>query len=159
IAAGGPDAFYTGWIADHIADDMAAHGGLITKADLAAYRAKARSPIRTSFLGYDVVSMPPPSSGGVALTGMLHMLEGLRIQKTARLSPTAIHLEVEAMRRAFLDRARFLGDEDFVKVPVARLTSFSHARDLIRSVDPAKASSSAVLGKDIVSVSQAPEPS
>jgi gamma-glutamyltranspeptidase/glutathione hydrolase len=80
-------------------------------------RAGARSPIEASFLGASR-SMPPPSSGGVALQLALNMLESLGIQKTARLSPRAIHLEIEAMRRAFLDRARFLGDADFVNVPV-----------------------------------------
>ncbi len=158
IATTGPDAFYRGWIADRIAADMAEHGGLITKADLAAYRAKTRAPIRASFLGYDIVSMPPPSSGGVALAEMLNMLELLEIQKTTRFSPEAIHLEIEAMRRAYLDRARFLGDPDFVSVPVRRLISKTRARELIATVNPSRASSSVELGKDVVTTRQAPEP-
>jgi gamma-glutamyltranspeptidase/glutathione hydrolase len=159
IAATGADAFYKGTIADRIAADMAAHGGLITKADLAAYQAKARTPIRSTFLGFDIVSMPPPSSGGVALAEMLNMLEALGIQRAPRLSAEAIHLEVEAMRRAYLDRARYLGDADFVKVPIGMLISPAHAREWIGSVDRTHASSSTTLGRDIITATQAPEPS
>lgn len=158
IAEGGPDAFYKGRIADRIAADMSEHGGLITKADLAAYRAKERNPVRTSFFGHEVISMPPPSSGGVALAEILNMLEALHIEKTPRLSADAIHLEVEAMRRAFLDRARFLGDPDFTKVPIKSLISKPHARDWTRSVEPARASKSAELGRDILTVPQPSEP-
>jgi gamma-glutamyltranspeptidase/glutathione hydrolase len=157
IATDGPDAFYTGWIADRIAEDMAANGGLITKADLAAYEAKERAPVTGTFLGYEVISMPPPSSGGVALVEMLNMLEALEIQKQPRASAEAVHLVAEAMRRAYLDRARFLGDPDFADVPVAKLTSKDHARALIKTIDTARASSSVELGKDIVTVPQAGE--
>jgi len=152
IATDGPDAFYTGWIADTIEKAMAANGGLITKADLAAYQAKERQPVRGTFLGYEIISMPPPSSGGTALLTMLNMLEALEIQKLPRLSAEAVHLTTEARRRAFLDRARFLGDPDFVEVPVARLISKAHATDLIKTIDPKRASSSVELGKDIVTV-------
>jgi len=158
IANDGPDAFYTGWIADRIAEDMAANGGVISKADLAAYRAKERAPVTGTFLGHDIISMPPPSSGGTALIEMLNMLEAMEIQKKARGSAEAVHLVTEAMRRAYLDRARFLGDADFVEVPVARLTSKPHARELIRTIDPLKASSSVELGKDIVTAPLAAEP-
>jgi gamma-glutamyltranspeptidase / glutathione hydrolase len=150
IATDGPDAFYTGWIADAIEEGMAANGGLITKADLAAYQAKERAPIRGTFLGYDIISMPPPSSGGTALVEMLNMLEALEIQNTTRLSTEAVHLVTEARRRAFLDRARFLGDPDFVEVPVDRLTSKPYAAELAQNIDRTKASSSVELGKDIV---------
>jgi gamma-glutamyltranspeptidase/glutathione hydrolase len=158
IANDGPDVFYKGWIADRIAADMAAHGGLITKADLSAYQAKERAPITGTFLGYEIVSMPPPSSGGIALVEALNMLEALQIQRKPRGSIDAVHLTTEAMRRAFLDRARFLGDPDFVKVAVADLTAKAHARDLIKTIDPAKASSSVELGKDIVTQPQKFEP-
>jgi gamma-glutamyltranspeptidase/glutathione hydrolase len=151
IANDGPDAFYKGWIADRIAADMAEHGGLISKDDLAGYEAKERPPITGTFLGYQIISMPPPSSGGVAVVEALNILEAMQIQKTTRGSVEAVHLMTEAMRRAFLDRARFLGDTDFVKVPIADLTSKAHARDLIKTIDLAKASSSVELGKDIVS--------
>jgi gamma-glutamyltranspeptidase/glutathione hydrolase len=158
IATEGPDAFYTGWIADRIAEDMAEHGGLITKADLAAYAAKERTPVRGTFLGYEIISMPPPSSGGTALVEMLNMLEDLDIQKTPRGSVQAIHLIAEVMRRGFLDRARHLGDADFVDVPVARLTSKAHAKTAIRDIDRKRASSSAELGKDIVTGGSDVEP-
>ncbi|HVQ41982.1 MAG TPA: gamma-glutamyltransferase [Vicinamibacterales bacterium] len=150
--ADGPDAFYTGWIADRIAEDMAANGGLISKADLAAYKAAERAPVRGTFLGHEIISMPPPSSGGVALIEMLNILEELGIQKTQRGSAQAMHMVTEAMRRAFLDRARFLGDPDFVQVPVAKLTSKEHARDLVKGLSLTKATSSAELGKDIITV-------
>ena len=158
IANDGPNAFYTGWIADRIAADMAAHGGLITKADLAAYAAKERAPIRGTFLGYDIISMPPPSSGGVTLVSMLNQLEALQIQKQPRMSVPAVHLVMEAMRRGYLDRARFLGDADFVKVPIMTLISKPHARELIATIDPKHASNSADLGRDILTQSMAPEP-
>ena len=106
IATTGADAFYTGSIADRIAADMAANGGIITKADLAAYRPKEREPIKGTFLGYEIESMGPPSSGGVTLVSMLNQLEALEVQKYARMSPPAIHLMMEAMRRGYLDRAR-----------------------------------------------------
>jgi gamma-glutamyltranspeptidase/glutathione hydrolase len=157
IATDGPDVFYTGWIADRISEDMAAHGGLITKADLAAYEAKERAPIKGTFLGYDIISMPPPSSGGVALVEMLNMLEALEIQKKPHGSVESLHATIEAMRRAYLDRARFLGDTDFVKVPIASLISKRHARDVLKTFDPKKASSSVELGQDIVSKTQAAE--
>jgi gamma-glutamyltranspeptidase/glutathione hydrolase len=158
IATDGPDAFYTGWIADRIAEDMVANGGLITKADLAEYQAKERAPIKGTFNGYDIISMPPPSSGGIALVEMLNMLESVQIQKKERGSADALHLVTEAMRRAYLDRARFLGDPDFVDVPVTKLTSKSHAKDVAKTIDPRKASSSVELGKDIVTAPAPPEP-
>lgn len=158
IATDGPDVFYTGWIADRIVEDMAANGGLITKADLAAYQAKEREPVKGTFLGYDVITMPPPSSGGVALVEMLNMLEALEIQKKPQGSVDALHATIEVMRRAYLDRARFLGDPDFVTVPVANLISKSHARDVLKTFDPKKASSSVELGQDIVSKTRAAEP-
>ena len=158
IATDGPDAFYTGWVAEAIASDMAANGGLISKADLAAYEAKERAPVTGTFLGYDVISMPPPSSGGVALIQMLNMLEALKIQERPRGAVDTVHLLAEVRRRAFLDRARHLGDPDFVDVPVARLTSKPYASGLAKTIDPAKASSSVELGKDIVTATTPGEP-
>jgi len=158
IANDGPDAFYTGWIADRIADDMQANGGLITKKDLADYEAKARAPVRGTFMGYEIVSMPPPSSGGVALVEMLNILEQFDLKAHDRFSPWTLHLMIEAMRRAYLDRARHLGDPDFVEVPIAHLTSKEYAATLARGIDRAKASSSVELGKDIVTVTDGAEP-
>jgi gamma-glutamyltranspeptidase/glutathione hydrolase len=157
IATGGADAFYTGWIADRIAEDMKANGGLITKADLAAYRARTRTPIRGRYRGHEIISMPPPSSGGVALIEMLNILEPYRLKSVGLLTAPALHLQIEAMRRAYLDRARHLGDTDFVKVPLAKLTSKRHARTVASSIDRSSASSSAQLGRDILTA-RAAEP-
>ena len=156
IATDGPDAFYKGWIADRIAEDMATHDGLITKADLANYVAKERAPVKSTFNGYEIVSMPPPSSGGIALIEMLNMLEAAGLTSETRQSVKAIHLIIEAQRRAYLDRARYLGDTDFVDVPVAKLTSKAHAREMIATLMPNRASSSAELGKDILAAGLLP---
>ena len=158
IADGGADAFYKGPIADLIAADMKANGGLITKEDLAAYQAKERAPVRGTYRGHEIVSMPPPSSGGTALVQMLNILENFDLRSKGQLSGAAIHLQVEAMRRAYLDRARHLGDPDFVEVPVARLTSKAYAKTLASGIDLQKASRSVELGRDIVTTTQPAEP-
>ena len=157
IATDGPDAFYKGPIADLIDADMRANGGLITKEDLAAYQAKERKVLRGTYKGYEIVSMPPVSSGGVAIIEMLNMLEGLDLKSKGLLTAPALHLQIEAMRRAYLDRARHLGDPDFVSVPVEKLTSKDYAKSLAAGIDASKASSSVELGKDIVT-STASEP-
>jgi gamma-glutamyltranspeptidase/glutathione hydrolase len=150
IADRGPDAFYTGWIADSIAAEMQRNGGLISKKDLAAYRARERTPVRGSYHGFEIVTMPPPSSGGVAMVEMLNILSHFDLAKQGRWSPETLHLMIEAMRRAYLDRARYLGDPDFVKMPLARLTSAKYAAALAAQIDRTKATSSMELGKDIV---------
>ncbi len=150
IAEGGADAFYKGPIADLIEADMKANGGIISKEDLAAYQAKERTPVKGTFRGYDIVSMPPPSSGGVALIEMLNILENFDLKSKGDRSAEALHLQIEAMRRAYLDRARHLGDPDFTDVPVAKLTSKEYAKTLAAGIDPNKASSSVELGRDIV---------
>jgi len=152
IADEGADAFYKGWIADRIADDMKSNGGIITKADLAAYKVRQLAPIRGSYKGFEIVSMPPPSSGGVALVEMLNILEPFDVKAKGRLTAPALHLQIEAMRRSYLDRARFLGDPDFSDVPVARLISKEHAKAVAASINPAQASNSTQLGSDIVTV-------
>jgi gamma-glutamyltranspeptidase/glutathione hydrolase len=152
IATDGPDAFYKGRIADAIAADMKANGGLITKQDLETYEAKERTPVRGTYKNFEIISMPPPSSGGVALVEMLNILEPMNLKSKGLLTAEALHLQIEAMRRAYLDRARHLGDPDFVQVPVEMLTSKEHARKVAASIDPAKASNSVELGKDIVTV-------
>lgn len=159
IATEGPDVFYTGWIADAIAADMKANGGLITKDDLAKYEAKERTPVRGTYKGYEIISMPPISSGGVALIEMLNILEPLDLKSKGLLTAPALHFQIEAMRRAYLDRARHLGDPDFVDVPVERLTSKAHARSVAATINPNKASSSVELGKDIVTLTEAQESS
>jgi gamma-glutamyltranspeptidase/glutathione hydrolase len=157
IATEGADAFYKGWIADRIAEDMAANGGLITKADLARYEAKVRRPIRGTYRGYEIVSMPPPSSGGVALIEMLNILEPLHLKSKGLLTAPALHLQIEAMRRAYLDRARFLGDPDFESIPVSKLTSKKHARQVASTIKSDSASRSVELGRDIVTVATTTE--
>jgi gamma-glutamyltranspeptidase/glutathione hydrolase len=150
IASGGPDAFYTGWIADSLAAQMKANGGLITKADLAAYQAKEREPVRGTFNGYEVIAMGPPSSGGAVMLETLNILEKFGVSKMDRWSPDYLHLRIEAARRAYADRARWLGDPDFVSVPMARLTSKSYADTLARGIKRDRASSSLDIGADIV---------
>ena len=158
IAEEGPDAFYTGWIAERIAADVQANGGIITRKDLAAYEAKIRTPVRGTYRGFDVVSMPPPSSGGVTLIEMLNILEPLDLKSKGLLTPPALHAQIEAMRRAYLDRARFLGDPDFSDIPVERLTSKAHARSVAADIDSAGASSSAALGRDLLGDAAPREP-
>jgi len=158
IANDGPDAFYKGWIADRIADDMAAHSGIITRDDLAQYEAKERAPVTGTYRGFDIAAMPPPSSGGVALIEMLNMLEDYDLRSKGFASPEAKHLEIEAMRRAYLDRARYLGDPELADVPVAKLLSKDHAKSVASTISLTKASSSVELGKDIVTTtSQEPD--
>jgi len=152
IATKGPDAFYTGWIADSIAAQMKANGGLITKADLAAYEARERPTVRGTFNGYEIIAMGPPSSGGTVMLETLNILEHFGVSKMDRWSPEYLHLRIEAARRAYADRARWLGDPDFVSVPVARLTSKAYADTLARSIKLDRASSSVEIGSDIVSV-------
>ena len=158
IATDGPDAFYKGWIADRIANDMKANGGLITRADLAAYRAKERTPVKGTYRGFDIISMPPPSSGGVALIEMLNILEPLNLKSLGLLTPPALHGQIEAMRRAYLDRARYLGDPDFSRIPVSRLIAKAHARELASSIDSTHASRSGDLGHDLLNRSATDEP-
>src|SRR6202022_2815786 len=102
-------------------------GGLITEQDLARYEAKEREPVRGSYRGYEIVSMPPPSAGGVALVEMLNILEGYELESMGHNSAPYVHYVTEAMRRAFLDRGRYLGDPDFVQAPIGRLTGTSYA--------------------------------
>jgi gamma-glutamyltranspeptidase/glutathione hydrolase len=157
IAEEGADVFYKGWIADRIAEDMQRNGGLITKEDLGAYRAVQRTPVKGRYRDYEITSMPPPSSGGTALIEMLNILENFDLKKEGRYTASGLHLIIEAMRRAYLDRARFLGDPDFVEVPVAQLTSKEHAKKLAAAIDRHAASKSAELGKDIVTTVLPPE--
>ncbi|HVX92181.1 MAG TPA: gamma-glutamyltransferase, partial [Xanthobacteraceae bacterium] len=110
IAKDGPRAFYRGPIAGHIVDSVRAAGGRMTREDLARYRAVVRTPVRGTYRGYDVVSMPPPSSGGIHLIEMLNILEGFPLGRLGAGSPEALHLMIEAMKLAYADRAEFLGD-------------------------------------------------
>ncbi len=135
-----PDEFYHGAMARELATAIQKGGGLVTAADLAAYEVKERQPIRGSYRGYDIISAPPPSSGGVALVEILNILEGFDLAKLGNRSADDIHLEVEAFRRAFYDRADFMGDPDFAKVPVAQLIDKKYAEAWRDSIDPKHAS-------------------
>jgi gamma-glutamyltranspeptidase/glutathione hydrolase len=138
----GAKEFYTGKTAQLLADEMAAHGGLITRADLAAYRAVEREPLRGHYRGYEIVTMAPPSSGGVALLQMLGMLEPHDVGSLGFNSAAKIHLFTEVMRRAFHDRALFLGDPDFVHVPVKQLLDPAYIKRSMSTFDPERATAS-----------------
>ncbi|MGC2513647.1 MAG: gamma-glutamyltransferase, partial [Terriglobales bacterium] len=140
-----PDEFYHGAMARELAAAIHKGGGLVTAEDLAAYEVKEREPIRGSYRGYDIISAPPPSSGGVALVEILNILEGYDLAKSGNRSADAIHLEAEAFRRAFYDRADFMGDPDFTKVPVAQLIDKKYAAAWRDSIDPNRASLSTDL--------------
>lgn len=143
IAAEGPAGFYGGETARLFVEEMQRVDGLITLDDLAGYEAKRRTPVRGTYRGHDIISMPPPSSGGVAIVQMLNMLEDDELVATGFQSADTLHLMAESMRRAFADRARHLGDPDFnPELPLERLTSKAYARQLRRTIDPARASTS-----------------
>ncbi|MFP5265141.1 MAG: gamma-glutamyltransferase [Blastocatellia bacterium] len=141
----GPREFYEGKTAQMIASDMKANGGLITLRDLKEYEPTIRKPIKGTYRGYDILTMPPPSSGGVALIEMLNMLEGYKLSEYGSSSSEAVHLLVETQRRAFADRAEFMGDADFVKVPVEGLTSKKYAGELVKTIDPERATPSSEI--------------
>jgi gamma-glutamyltranspeptidase/glutathione hydrolase len=148
----GRDGFYTGETARLLAEEMRRGGGLITEEDLARYEAKERVPIRGTYKGYEILSMPPPSSGGTALVEMLNLLEAYDLAGLGHNSAAYIHYLTEAMRRAFRDRAALLADADFVDVPVHRLTSKAYAAELRRSIDSTRATVSDSL--DVVQASE-----
>jgi len=143
IAAQGPAGFYEGEVALALEKEMQVQGGLITREDLKNYKAVRRVPVKGTYRGYEVISMPPPTSGGVALIQMLNVLEGYDIASMGPGSSAAVHLMTEAMRRAYADRARYLADPDFVKdIPVARLTSKDYAAELRKTISLTRASRS-----------------
>jgi gamma-glutamyltranspeptidase/glutathione hydrolase len=149
IAEQGADVFYKGWIADRIVEAMKANGGLMTKADLGAYQAKLRAPVTGTYRGYDILAQSPSSGGGIVVIEMLNILENFDLKKHGRYAPETLHLMIEAMRRAYLDRARYMGDPDFVKIPVEKLTSKPYAKELAAGISLQKASNSLELGKDL----------
>ncbi|MFN0099387.1 MAG: gamma-glutamyltransferase [Gemmatimonadaceae bacterium] len=151
IADSGPAAFYTGWIADSIAAQMRTNRGLITKADLAKYAAVERAPVRGTFNGHEIIGMAPPSSGGTVMISVLNQLEAGGLDGLTRTSARYLHRRAEASRRAFLERARWLGDPDFNdSIPLTRLLSKEYAASLVAATDSSKATSSLTLGADIV---------
>ena len=140
IQGEGRDGFYRGETARLITEEMQRGDGIITRADLELYEARERSTIHGSYRGYEIISMPPPSSGGVAMVTMLNILEGFDLASLGHNSAPYIHLVSEAMRRAFRDRAHYLADADFVDVPVHELTSKAHGSKLRASIAADRAS-------------------
>jgi gamma-glutamyltranspeptidase/glutathione hydrolase len=135
IAEKGPDVFYKGEIADAIEKEMKASGkGLITKADLAAYKPTIRTPVRGTYRGYEIISMSPPSSGGTHVIEILNILEGYNMTQLGFQTPASLHIMAEAMKRAFADRAKYMADTDFVKVPIAGLISKKYADELRKGI-------------------------
>jgi gamma-glutamyltranspeptidase / glutathione hydrolase len=145
-----PDDFYHGTMARELAAAIAKGGGLITADDLAQYEVKEREPIRGTYRGYEIISAPPPSSGGIALVEILNILEGFDLAKLGNRSAQAVHFTVEAFRRAFYDRAEFLGDPDFAKIPVPQLIDKRYAEAWRESIDPNRASVSKDLKRPSV---------
>jgi gamma-glutamyltranspeptidase / glutathione hydrolase len=143
IANQGPAGFYEGETAMLLEKEMKANGGLITREDLKNYQAKQRAPIRGTYRGHDIIGMAPPSSGGISVQLMLNILEGHDLKSNGFGSAKNLHVIAESMRRAFADRAQFLGDPDFVKtMPVDRLISKPYAAELAKTINPSKASKS-----------------
>jgi gamma-glutamyltranspeptidase / glutathione hydrolase len=146
IAAEGRDGFYKGPVADKLVAEMQRLDGMINHDDLAAYNVEWRAPIHGSYRGYDIWSMPPPSSGGVLVVQMLNMLEAYDVGAMGWGSADTVHLMVEAQRRAYADRAEHMGDPDFYPVPLDMLTNKDYARQRFLDFDPARASRSEDIG-------------
>ncbi|MCK0746625.1 gamma-glutamyltransferase [Chromohalobacter nigrandesensis] len=142
IAAQGPREFYEGKTAELIAQEMEKHDGLMTAEDLAAYQPTIREPVHGTYRGYDVYAMSPPSSGGAHIVQMLNILEGYDIGEMGFNSARTLHVMSEVMKRAYADRAEYLGDTDFVDVPLEGITSKTYANDLREQIDLGRATPS-----------------
>jgi len=145
-----PDDFYHGALARELAAAMQKGGGLITVEDLAHYEVKEREPVRGTYRGYDIISAPPPSSGGTVLIESLNILEGYDLAKLGDRSAQSIHFTTEAFRRAFFDRAEFMGDPDFSKIPVSQLIDKKYAAAWRDSIDADHASASKELKRPAI---------
>jgi gamma-glutamyltranspeptidase/glutathione hydrolase len=156
IADKGPTGFYQGTTASRIAAEMKAGGGLVTSEDLKGYQPKIREPIHGTFRGYHVYGPPPPSSGGIAVVEMLNILENFELNKHDRFSPRTLHVMIEAMRRVYYDRARHLGDSDFVHIP-PHLVSKEYARKLAASIDLDRATNSKAISTEIPIAEESPQ--
>lgn len=146
ISKNGIKEFYEGKTAELLVAEMAKHGGLISMEDMKNYSPGFRTPVHGNYRGYDIYSMSPPSSGGIHVVQILNVLEGYPISEYGHNSTKTIHLMAEAMKRAYADRSHYLGDEDFVKVPLKGLTSKKYAEVLRNEIDPEKATPSATIG-------------
>ena len=146
LQTNGAQGFYEGKTAQLIAADMKAHNGLITLEDLKNYQAKERAPLRGTYRGYEIISMPPPSSGGIVLLQCLNMLEKYDLRAMGYNSAEKYHLLTEVLRRSFADRAEFMGDPDFANVPTAKLLDKNYLRKRGETIDLTKASKSSDIG-------------
>jgi gamma-glutamyltranspeptidase/glutathione hydrolase len=146
IQKNGPDAFYKGDIADLIVREMKQHGGLITKADLASYKPVIREPIRGTYRDHTILSMPPPSSGGIHIVQILNMLEGFDLKSHGHNSAATLHRMTEAMKYAYADRSKYLGDPDFVNIPIQGLTSKPYAAQLRQTINLGNTTPSTDIG-------------
>ena len=140
-----PGDFYHGAIAGEMADFLQKNGGLITREDLAAYDVKDRTPLTSSYRGYEILTAPPPSSGGIVLIESLNIVSGYDVSKMGDRTPEQIHYLVEAYRRAYMDRGDYLGDPDFIHLPLEQMASPAYAAAWRKSIDPVKPSPSATL--------------
>ncbi|MGB5770413.1 MAG: gamma-glutamyltransferase, partial [Crocosphaera sp.] len=145
IANEGKKAFYKGEIADKIVADMAENNGLITREDLAKYKPIIREPVEGNYRGYKVYSMPPPSSGGVHLVQMLNILENFPIGSLGHNRASTLHVMVEAMKFAYVDRFKFMGDMDFIDIPIARLISKNYGNQLAQKINLQQATPSNII--------------
>src|SRR6478736_8258043 len=152
VAAQGPRGFYEGPVAEKLAKAVTDAGGIMTPADLKSYQAMIRAPAHGTYRGYDIVSMPLPSSGGVVLVETLNILEGFQLADLKQGSPASLHLLIEAMKRAYADRARYLGDPAFVNAPIGTLTAKDYAAKLRATISADRATPS----KQLVSTATSP---
>ena len=142
IAQQGEKGFYEGKTAELLAEAMAAHGGLITQADLKSYHTHERKPLEGDYEGFHIITAPPPSAGGVGILQMMGMLAGTKYDSDGPDSPKAVHYEAEAMRRFYADRSEYLGDPDFYNVPVKSLLDAKYLAWRRGTIDPLHATPS-----------------
>lgn len=157
IAARGRDGFYKGAVADLIVKEMQANKGLIDHEDLSGYRVVERQAVKGSYRGYEIATMPPPSSGGIHLIQMLNILEGWPLESLGHNSADYLHRLIESMRRAYADRGKHLGDPDFYPVPVTELTDKAYAKRLREQISLDRATSSEALGPGLILPEESPQ--
>ncbi|WND01455.1 gamma-glutamyltransferase [Temperatibacter marinus] len=157
IADKGADGFYRGWVADKIVEKMKETGGIISHEDLKNYKAVERTAVRSPYRGYEVVSMPPPSSGGVHIVQMMNVLEGYDLRSFGHNSADYIHTVTEAMKHAYADRSEYLGDPDYWDVPVEKLTSKAYAAQIRAKIMSEKATPSQDIKPGMHMVAESPQ--
>lgn len=145
IQQNGVDGFYRGETAKEIIEEMERGGGIMSYGDLKDYRARLREPISNNYRGYEIVAVPPPSSGGLCLFELLNLVEGYDLASMGFHSSRAVHVMTESMKRVYADRAEYMGDPDFIKMPVERLRSKEYASQRLREIDSAKATTSQTI--------------